>query len=264
MRVFRSELLRLRRRMVVVGWLGLSALFAVLINTVMFSNATASSSPAARGPGVAFPTLDTLQSPHGLVAGLGSAATILGVVTLSFWALTTATDYSSGLIRVLAAAQPRRWRLLAGKVTALAAATAVATTVALVANLLAAPAAAQAAGVSTDRWSEHMGSTVLAGWLHLFLALLVWGVVGLSLAVATRSSAVAISVGVGYVLVVEGVISTAFDGLRDWLPGSTLSALAQGGTFAVPLTTALALGMLYAGAALALATLLLRRRDITD
>ena len=264
MPAFRSELIRLRRRVVVLGWLGLSGLFAVLINTVQFSNATTGASPAARGPGVAFPTLQALQRPDGLVAGLGSASTILGVVTLSFWALSTATDYSSGLIRVLASAQPQRWRLLAGKAAALAAATAVATTVALVADLLAAPAAARASGVSTRHWSDHVASTVATGWLHLFLALLVWGVVGLGLATASRSSAVTISVGVGYVLVVETIISTAVDGIRDWLPGSTLTALAQGGTDAVPYASALGLGVLYSGAAMTASTLLLSRRDITD
>ena len=264
MPAFRSELLRLRRRVVVTGWLGLTALFAVLINTVMFSNASSGSGQAARGPGVAFPSAQTLQGADGLVAGLGSAATILGVVTLSFWALATATDYSSGLIRVLAAAQPRRWRLLAGKVAALVTATAVVTTVALMANVIAAPLAARSAGLSTQRWSHHVAGTLLGGWLHLFLALFVWGIVGLALAVAARSSAVAISVGVGYVLVVESIVSSAFEGIRNWLPGATLTALAQGGTTEVSMTTALTVAMLYTGAAMALSMLVLSRRDITD
>lgn len=264
MPALRSELLRLRRRSVLLGWFGLTAVFAVLINTVLYANAATSSSAAARGPGVVFPPLAVLQAPEGLVAGLGSASSILGVVTLSFWALTTATDYSTGLIRVLVAAQPQRWRLLVGKVAALAAATVAATTVALVANILAAPVWARAAGVATQRWSEHPASTVMTGWLHLYLALLVWGVLGLALAVTTRSAAVAISTGVGYVLVVETVVASAVTAARDWLPGSTLTALAQGGTATVAYPRALLLGVLYTGGAMTFATLLVNRRDVTD
>lgn len=50
------ELHRLRRAVWCSGWLGLSALFAVLLNTVQFSNATAGSTPATRA-GRRFPSL---------------------------------------------------------------------------------------------------------------------------------------------------------------------------------------------------------------
>src|SRR5664280_2154577 len=85
-------------------------------------------------PGVAFPTLAEMESQAGLMAGLAAASNMFGIVTLSFWAVVTASDYSSGLIRLLVAAEPRRWRLLAGKVAALVIVTAAATTVAAVVN----------------------------------------------------------------------------------------------------------------------------------
>ena len=264
MREIRSELVRLRRRGVLLAWLGLMALFAVLINTVMFPAATDGSATPANGPGAVFPPLTTLESSEGLVAGLGAASSLLGVVTLSLWALTAATDYSSGLIRILVAAQPRRWRLLAGKATALALWTAAATTTALLVNVLAAVASARAAGAATDSWASGWVGTVSAGWAQLYLALLVWGCVGLGLAVATRSAAVAISVGVGYVLVVEPVVSSSLGSVRDWLPGATLTALAQGGTATLSGAGALAFGLLYATVALAAATVCLTRRDVTD
>lgn len=264
MREIRSELLRLRRRGVVLGWFGLTALFAVLINTVMFSTASEGSGPPDSGPGVSFPSLGTLQGSEGLVAGLGAASSILGVVTLSFWALATAGDFSSGLLRILASAQPRRWRLLAGKAVALALWTAVASTTALVANVIAAPVSARAAGVATDAWTSGVAGTLVSGWLQLYLAMLVWGAVGLALAVAARSAAVAISVGVGYVLVVESVVSSAFENVGDWLPGSALTALAQGGTDALSFPVALIVGLAYTGLALGVATVLLTVRDITD
>ena len=55
----------------------------------------------------------------------------------AIWAVVTASDYGSGLIRLLVAAEPRRWRLLAGKVVALVILTAAATTVAATSHLAA-------------------------------------------------------------------------------------------------------------------------------
>jgi ABC-2 type transport system permease protein len=260
----RSELVRLRRKGMLTAWLGLTGLFAVLVGTVLFQVVADSTGAPAEGPGVSFPSLAELTSPDGLTAGAASGASFFGVVTLSFWAIAAATDYSSGLIRLLASAQPSRWRLLAGKVGALAAWTAVATTVALLATTAVAPAAARSAGIDTSAWRDGAAGTLASAWLDLYAALLVWGVVGLVLAVLARSSAVAIASGVAYVLVVESVVRSAAERVGDWLPGATLTALAGHGTDAVPYGTALALGAAYAAAGLAAAALVLSRRDITD
>lgn len=149
----RSELVRLRRPRLLAGWFGLMGLFALMINTVMFTAASRGTAPPAGGPGVSFPTAVSLAESGGLVAGLSAASNIFGVVTLSFWAVVTATDYSTGLVRLLAAAQPHRWRLVVGKVAALTVVTGVATTVATVVNLIAAWPAARGAGISTSAWT---------------------------------------------------------------------------------------------------------------
>ncbi len=260
----RSELVRTRRRGVLLAWLGLSAVFAVLVNTVMFSVVSDDPARAGSGPGVAFPTLAQLQGPDGLTAGLGAASSLLGLVTLSFWAVLTATDYSTGLIRLLVSAQPRRWRLLAAKAVALSLWTVVATTVSLVACLAAAPASASAAGVDTAAWGRTGASGVAGAWVNLLLCLLAWGVLGLVLATASKSAAVAVSVGAGWVLLVEGVVGAVLDDLADRLPGATLSALARGGTPEVSYGDALLAGTSYVVVTLALAIVVVRRRDVTD
>lgn len=260
----RSELVRTRRKSVVLGWFGLTALAAVLINTVMFQFVKTGNAAPAAGPGVSFPTAAALAEPTGLVAGLASAASMFGVITLSFWALITATDYQSGLIRLLVSAEPRRWRLLTGKIVALVLWTAGAATVALIVNLVVAPVAAGGSGIDVSAWGEDLPSTLIAGWFDLFCSLVVWGVIGMALAVLTRSSAIAISIGVGYVLVVESVIRAAAEDLGDWLPGSTLSALAQGGNPTLSYGTALALGAAYTLIGVAVAQIVFSKRDITD
>lgn len=262
--VVRSELGRLRRRSVLVGWFGLTATLAVVINVVMFQVVKGSSTPPANGPGVSFPSQARLLSEHGIVAGLASASSMLGVVTLAFWALATSTDYSTGLIRVLASAQPVRWRLTLGKWLALGVFTAAATTVALAANLVAAPVAAQTAGYSPSAWGSDLLPLLLSAWVNLFGALLIWGTIGLALATLTRSSGVSIGVGVGYVLLGESLITSVASSTREWLPGTTISAIAGGGTSTVSYAAALTLGVTYLVLTLGAATIVVVRRDITD
>jgi ABC-type transport system involved in multi-copper enzyme maturation permease subunit len=259
-RVIRSELTRLFRPRLLLGWFGLTALFAVMINMIMFSVATQQSS-APTGPGVTFPTAEQLASPDGVVAGLASAASMFGVVTLAFWAISGASDYQTGLMRILASTQPRRWKLVVGKALALALVTVLASIVATVVCLVVAPIAAQSAGISTAAWGSD-GSIVLSTWLNTYASMLVWGVIGLALAIVFRSSAIAISIGVGYVLVVESIIGLALDN-PGWLLGSTMQALAAGGNAAVAYGSAATLGVIYVLLGMAIATVVTTRRDIT-
>ena len=264
LRALRSELVRLRRRGMLIGWFGLMALFAVMANTIMFSVVGDGVELPPGAPGVAFPTAAELASADGLMAGMPAASTMFGIVTLSFWAIAVATDYSTGLIRLLVAAMPKRWPLLVGKVVALALLTAVATTVAAVVTVGIAPAGAQSAGIDTSAWADAAASTILSTWASTYLALLVWGVIGLAIAYLTRSSAIAISVGAGYVLVVESMISRLFDTTPDWLLSGTLTAVAQGGNATVTQATALGWAGIYVALGLGAAATVLLRRDVTD
>ncbi len=260
----RSELTRLRQPRLLAAWFGLMALFAMLVNVIMVTFVSGGGSLPPGAPGVAFPTLAEMESPSGLMAGLAAASNMFGIVTLSLWAVVTAGDYSSGLVRLLVAAEPRRWPLLAGKVVALVIVTAGATTVATIINVLAVMPAAQAAGISTEAWGTDLVSVVTSAWTNLFLALSVWGVLGLSIAVLARSAAVAISIGVGYVLVVESLVKMVKDAPADWLLGSTLGAVASGGTATIAYGTALALALGYVTLGLIVAGVVFLRRDVTD
>jgi ABC-2 type transport system permease protein len=260
----RSELTRLRQPRLLVTWFGLMTLFAVMINTIMITFVVGGGSMPPGAPGVAFPTLAELESPSGLIAGLAAASSMFGMVTLSIWAVVTASDYGSGLIRLLVAAEPRRWRLLAGKVVALVILTAAATTVAATVNVLAVMPVAGAARISTVAWGTDLVAVVGGAWLNLFLALCVWGVLGLVIATLARSAAVAIAIGVGYVLVVESIIKMLKDVPSDWLLGTILNAVAGGGTATIAYGTALALGLGYVTLGLVIAGAVFVRRDVTD
>jgi hypothetical protein len=100
--------------------------------------------------------------------------------------------------------------------------------------------------------------------VNLFCSLLVWGTIGLALATLTRSSGFAIGVGIGYVLLLETVIKASSSGVGRWLPGTTIAALATGGTSDLPYGRALALGLVYVVVALTAALVVFTRRDVTD
>ena len=260
----RSELTRLRQPRLLVTWFGLMTLFALMINAIMVTFVSGGGSLPPGAPGVAFPSLVEMESPSGLMAGLAAASNMFGVVTLSVWAVVTAGDYGSGLIRLLVAAEPRRWRLLAGKVVALVILTAAATTVAAIVNVLAVLPAAGTAGISTAAWGTDLVAVVGGAWVNLFLALCVWGVLGLVIATLARSSAVAISIGIGYVLVFESIVKMLEDVPSDWLLGTTLNAVASGGTDAIAYGTALVLALGYVTLGLVVAGVVFVRRDVTD
>jgi ABC-2 type transport system permease protein len=261
--VVRSELTRLGQRRTLLIWFGLMAVFAVMVNTVMATVVGADSPTDLPSPGVTFPTREALEAPSGLMAGLSAASNLFGIVTLSFWAMFAAQDYSSGLIRLLVASEPRRWRLLVGKVIALLGVTAVATSVAAVVNVMAAPMVG-ASGISTAAWGTDVAAVIGEAWLGLFLSLVVWGILGLVIAILTRSAMAAVAIGVAYVLVVESLLRMLDGAPTDWLLGTTLHAIASGGTTAVSFATALALGAAYGIVGLVVAGAVLTRRDVTD
>ena len=65
-------------------------------------------------------------------------------------------------------------------------------------------------------------------------------------------------------LVVESIVTRASAGGLAWLPGTVLTAVAQGGNDALGYTVALALAVTYVAVGLAAAFVVGWRRDITD
>jgi ABC-2 type transport system permease protein len=259
-RVVRSELTRLGSPWLLLGGIGLMTLFGILATVVVFVTA---GSGSATLPGTQDITKAMLEAPDGMFAGLQTFAGMLGIVALVVWAMSATTDVSSGLIRLLVQAEPRRLRLLGGKIVALAAFTCAATLVATVMVVPMVQGLAQSAGVSTAAWRPHLVQTMATGYLHLTLCVLLWGVVGLCVGILTRSAGISIAIGIGYLLVFEGVLSMLLGSAQKWLPGEAFKAIASGGSANMAFTTALLLGAAYALAALAVAAVTFRRRDIT-
>lgn len=105
-------------------------------------------------------------------------------------------------------------------------------------------------------------TTARTGPVRFTVAGLVWGLIGLMLAVLTRSSA--IGIGLGFLLVVEGLISIVAPDASSYLPGGTLDTLAAGGNDQLAWGTALGLVLLYGVIAATLSLAVFRTRDIVS
>jgi ABC-2 type transport system permease protein len=260
-RAIRSEFARLKSPYYVFGGIGLMTALGVMATTIVFITAQGGSTMAP--PGGRTVSVQSLEAADGMFAGLQNAANMWGIVVLAIWAIAVTSDYSSGLIRLLVQAEPSRLRLLGGKVMALTAFTCLATLATAAVVLAVSPAIAGMAGVSTDAWGTDLLGTVVGGYLQLTLSALLWGVVGLFVGVVTRSTGIAIAAGIGYLLVFEMLVGMVLDSAAKWLPGSSFSAIALGGTADMTYGTALLVAAAYAVAAIAAAAVTFRRRDIT-
>jgi len=258
-RAIRSELARLRNRNFILGGIGLMAALALMLTTIIFVTA----GERVMGPGEQAVTVETLEAADGMFVGVQSSFSMLGIVVLALWAVAVTSDYAHGLIRLLVQAEPGRLRLLGGKIVALAGFTCMASLVTTVLLLVVMPGIAALAGVSTGAWTDDLLHTVAVGYLNLTLAALLWGIAGLLVGMVTRSAGIAIAVGIGYLLVFEGLLGMLLDSASRWLPGSSFSTIAAGGTADMTYGTALLVAAAYACAAIAVAALLFWRRDIT-
>jgi ABC-type transport system involved in multi-copper enzyme maturation permease subunit len=262
LRTFSSEMIRFRRTGLIGA--GIMAAFTVLVTTLTFVGFDESAGPGPGG-GRALPGATDLAAADGLMAGLASAATMIGIVALALFATSVARDYERGTIRQLLVGEPRRALVLGGKILALVATVVAGVIVSAIIGIAAAFALAPVAGVSTAAWTTGAAvSAVFSTTVNVMTATVVWGLAGAVLAMVTRSASAAISVGIGYLLVGEQLLTLVWDTSADWLVSGTLATFTSGGTAAVSYGQSAILLALYAAAFAATTFVLFQRRDITD
>ena len=261
----RSEWIRIWRPSFRYGGFGVLAFFSALISYFIYSS-LADPGATAGPPGAAgrATTAADLEQAGGMIHALGSISTLAGIVVLSLWAIAAASDYDSGLIRVLVQAQPSRLRLLVGKIIALSFFTVLLSAATVFITSAVARPLARAYEVDTEPWRTDAAAEMASGFFNFLVPVLVWGLIGLMIAVLTRSSGTAIGVGIGWLLVVENLIGITAPDLTHLMPGGTLSALASGGTVDLAWASALGLTLLYGAVAASVSLFAFRNRDIVS
>ena len=260
LRAFRSEWLKLRRRGMYLGAALMVAVGGGLVTFLTVTNQAAAGPPdRVRGPAGAPLTLAQLDATDGLARVVAREATLLGVIALALFAMSFASEYTQGTLRVALVRAPRRLRWFVGKTLAMGSFVAVAVVLAVAVGVALAYTLAPGNGITTSSWSAGPLLYTLA---RMIITTVAWGLIGMVLGVLIRAPAPAISVGVAYGVLLENLLSAGWSAAARWLPGQLLSAVAIGGTADTGVVRAVALLVLYLGAGALLAAFSFTRRDI--
>jgi ABC-2 type transport system permease protein len=81
--------------------------------------------------------------------------------------------------------------------------------------------------------------------------------------VLLRSTVLALSVGLAWLLPLENIVQNSWKRAQHWLPGLLFGVVGRGGTTIVSYSVAISLAAAYAAAALTAASVSFLRRDIT-
>jgi ABC-type transport system involved in multi-copper enzyme maturation permease subunit len=265
--IVRSEWIRIWRPSFRYGGAGVMAGFAALVSVFIYVSAPTATAATPHQPGPAgrfVATVAQIAQPGGFLTALAPVSTLAGIILLALWALCVASDYSTGVIRILVQAEPKRIKLLTGKMLALLLFTLFATATTTLIVVLVARPLARLQGIETGAWKSDFFPHLFSGYVNFTIAAIVWGLIGLVLAVLTRSSALAIGLGVGWLLVVENLIGIVASGATPYLPGGTLNALVSGGTTQLGWLPALGLALLYGAVAASISLVAFRNRDIVS
>jgi hypothetical protein len=119
--------------------------------------------------------------------------------------------------------------------------------------------------VNTDLWYTSSALSLFGSTFgNVFLSVISYGTVGMTLGLLLRSPISSISIALAWILVVENILSATVDGISKWLPGQLMSSIPV--QFGVDFSYSWALigsacYLLIFGAT---ATLLFKRRDVVN
>jgi ABC-2 type transport system permease protein len=274
MRAFTSEWVKLSRRSTLVGFGGTMIAFTLLFTILAFEGAGGRNIDLDGSGSEALVTTAMLSRPEGSILVATDMAGFFGVVALALFASNLAGEFHKGTIRVLFVTEPNRLKVLAGKILALTSFVVAGIAATLAASIGSGVLMAERVGVETSAWWTADGLAAIgAAYINLSGAALVPALIGATLAVLARSTAVAVSVGLGWFILAEPLIGAFWDGLSRWGPVAASDAVAAGAaggagmfggaTAEISYATATLLVTGYSLLAIATSTVL-ARRDVTS
>lgn len=283
----KAELTKIARRISTWVLIGILLLLLIGLQYLLGWYFTNHPPPGARFEGVSRDQLRNIYHlPNSLRQTLGILNGPGGAIGLILGGLAAGSEYSWGTMKTLFTQRPGRLTVLAAKVFG------VAVTLAVVVLLL----FAAGMGTSYVLTTVDGAATTWPGWKDIGRALAaawlvtgVWTAIGFALATSFRSTALAIGIGLVYMLLLEvlviNILSAFSDtdllrGIKQALPGQNVSFLVQsfGSAIQNPAAGRLAPGqrtplvvsgaqaawvlVAYAAGAMVLSAALVRRRDI--
>jgi ABC-type transport system involved in multi-copper enzyme maturation permease subunit len=260
-RSFQAELLKLRRRSVLIG-AGLGAVAFALIAAIAV---LLSAEPATSGgpPGRGAPTLESLGAAGGIAESFSTGVSFLGILVLVLFIANFGGEFSQGTFRTLLMRQPHRVGLLAGKMAALLVFAAALLALSELLSIGASLALAPGQGIATSSWLTLDGAGEAASaYGSALLGVAAWATLGATLGVLLRSVPLALGIGVAWAGPLEHLVSDVWTSAVQWFPGLLLESWAVGGTDDVTAGHAALVLSGYVLAAGLAAALVFRRRDL--
>jgi ABC-type transport system involved in multi-copper enzyme maturation permease subunit len=261
-RIIRAEWRKLRRPTLFFGTLGAALFFTALVTSFIYLMIDSPEGNADRGQSVG---RDVLGLASGSVNGFASVGGLLGIIALCVFAAQTAQEYTYGTLRNLLVRQPGRIKLLIGKLIAMKIFALLLVLIAAGVSILNSYLLAGDARVSTELWFTSEGFRAIGETiLNVTISVIYFGILGMVLGLLLRSPISAISIGVLWLLIIENLIGAVKPVTLDWMPGSQLQNIAQGGTPLLEYQHSLILGTSYVIVGALLAGVLFSRRDVAN
>jgi ABC-type transport system involved in multi-copper enzyme maturation permease subunit len=255
----RAELVKLRRRRVLVTTAAATLVFAVGSAAIVLASAGQSGDPRDRGVTVA-----SLAEAGGGTEVFTTAVSFAGTLLFVVFVGAVAVEFSRGTFRTMLLHQPRRLRLLAGKMAALLGFATVVLAAAEVLTWVAARLLGPSQDVATGEW---VSAAALGDALVDYGSVLFWvtgyAMLGMTLAVLVRSVPVALAIGIAWAGPFEHLLEEAWSPAARLFPGLLLEAFVAGGTTDVSVSRAAFTVTVYAVTAAAVAGMIFARRDVT-
>jgi NADH:ubiquinone oxidoreductase subunit 6 (subunit J) len=259
-RTFRAEFVKLLRRRVLLLTGAITLLAAVGGSAVVL----AAAEPAADGGFGRAVTVEELSRAGGGTDVFRIIASFTGTFLFVVFVGIIAVEFSRGTMRTMLLRQPRRVRMLAGKLAALLTFAAVTLAIGEIVTWIAARAFAPSNDIATNAWTS---TEALGAALTDYGAVLLWvtgyAVFGTMVAVLLRSVPVALGVGIAWAGPIEHIVQDSWSPANRLFPGLLLEAFVGGGNADVSSGRALLTVSVYAIVAAALAAAVFARRDVT-
>jgi ABC-2 type transport system permease protein len=209
-------------------------------------------------------TLESLAEPGGGTEVFTTAVSFAGTFLFVVFVGAVAVEFSRGTFRTMLLYEPRRLRLLSGKMAGLLAFAAVVLAAAEALTWLAARLLAPSQDVDTGEW---VSAAALGDALTDYASVLYWvtgyALLGMTLAVLVRSVPVALAIGIAWAGPFEHLLQDAWSTANRLFPGLLLEAFVAGGTTDVSASRALLTVTLYLVTAATIAGTVFARRDVT-
>jgi ABC-type transport system involved in multi-copper enzyme maturation permease subunit len=262
---FRAELMKLRRPKMLVGIYGAMIGFSILATVLAFLVAKAGpQSFNSERPNAVGLSLRDLASSSGATRGFLISAGFVGVIVLVMFAVSVAGEQSNGTLRTLALFEPRRLRLLLGKIAALVVFVVVGFALAEIAGIATAYVAAAVKGVPVRAWTTGAGvSSSASAFGDAVIAGIGWGLLGMMAAIALRTIPITLAVMLAWVFPFENIMFRSFGWADRWFPGLLVQGVGSGSGGSGGWTRAVLMTVLYGVVFLGASSIIFKRRDIT-